>query len=211
MLARLRELRRRLKLRLSSLKRRLVTPPLPKNSDGKVLLHIGCGEKNVPGFINVDARPLAHVHVVTDDITSLSEFASGTVDLVYMCHILEHIHRNDLKKVLLETKRVLKEGGVLRISVPDFDRLIEVYKAAGGDIESISRQLMGGQDHQYNVHYCVFNHQHLSKLFKDAGFREVSSWDPDHCRYHDFKDRASRKIKVNGREYMISLNLEAVK
>ncbi len=208
---RLKELRRRLKRQLSCLKRRLVEPPLPKNSDGKVLVHVGCGEKNAPGFINVDARPFAHVHVVTDDITSLADFGSGTVDLVYMCHVLEHIKRSDLKRVLLEMKRVLRDGGVLRISVPDFDRLVEVYNAAGEDIESICRQLMGGQDHQYNVHYGVFNRRYLCDLFKDAGFREVSSWDPDNCLYHDFKDRASRKIKVNGKEYRISLNLEAVK
>jgi len=31
------------------------------------------------------------------------------------------------------------------------------------------------------------------------------------CQYHNFKDRASRKINVNGKEHMISLNLEAVK
>jgi predicted SAM-dependent methyltransferase len=196
---------------LSSLKRRLVEPPLPKNSDGKVLVHVGCGEKNAPGFINVDARPLAHVHVVTDNITSLSDMGTGTVDLVYMCHVLEHIKNDDLKNVLSEMRRVLKDGGILRISVPDFDKLIEVYNAAGKDIESIRRQLMGGQDHQYNVHYCVFNHRRLSGLFKEVGFREVSPWDPDNCRYHDFKDRASRRIKVNGQEYMISLNLEAVK
>src|SRR4030042_962249 len=149
----LKELRRKLKRQLSCLKRRFVEPPLPKNSDGKVLVHIGCGEKNAPGFINVDARPLARMHVVTDDITSLADFDSGTVDLVYMCHILEHIKRNDLQKVLSEMKRVLKVGGVLRISVPDFDKLIEVYNAAGKDIDSISRQLIGGQDHKYNIHY----------------------------------------------------------
>ncbi|HUV63963.1 MAG TPA: methyltransferase domain-containing protein [Sedimentisphaerales bacterium] len=207
----LKELRRKIKRQLSCLKRRFVEPPLPKNPDGEVLVHIGCGEKNAPGFINVDARPLAHVHVVTDDITSLADFETGTVDLVYMCHILEHIKRDDLRKVLSEMKRVLKDGGVLRISVPDFDKLIEVYDAAGKDIDAISRQLMGGQDHQYNVHYSVFNRQRLSDLFKDVGFREVSSWDPDNCRHHDFKDRASRRLKVNGKEYMISLNLEAVK
>lgn len=207
----LKELRRKLKLRASFLKRQLVEPPLPKNRDGMVLVHIGCGEKNVPGFINVDARPLAHVHVVTDDITSLTDFQTGTADLVYMCHVLEHIKYDDLKNVLSEMRRILKDGGVLRISVPDFDKLIDVYHAAGKDIESIRRQLMGGQDHSYNVHYCVFNHRHLSDLFKQVGFRDVYPWDPDNCRYHDFKDRASRRIKVNGTEYLISLNLEAVK
>ncbi len=94
------EFRKWLKLRLSFAKRRLVKPSLPKNRNGKVLVHIGCGEKNSPEFINVDARPFAHVHIVTDDITSLSDFSNGTVDLVYMCQILEHIKRDDLKEVL---------------------------------------------------------------------------------------------------------------
>ena len=205
------ELRRNLKLKLSFSKRLVVKPAIPKNSDGKVLVHIGCGKTNSPEFINVDARPLAHVHIVTDDITSLPDFNTGTVDLVYMCHILEHIKRKDLKKVLSEMKRVLKVGGVLRLSVPDLDKLIEVYNASDNDINAISHQLMGGQDHEYNIHYSVFNHQRLTELLKEVGFQKVVTWDPDNCRYHDFKDRASRKISVNGREYMISLNLEAVK
>ena len=206
-----RKFRKRLKTRLSFVKRRLIKPPLPENSNGKVLVHIGCGKKNSPEFINIDAQPFAHVHIVTDDITSMSDFGDGTVDLVYMCHILEHIKRNDLKKVLLEMKRVLKDGGVLRISLPDFDKLIEVYNASGKDINSISRQLMGGQDNEYNIHYSVLNHRRLSELLKEVGFKKVVSWDPDNCRYHNFNDRASRKLKVNGKEYMISLNLEAVK
>lgn len=204
-------LRRNLKNKLSFFKRFIIKPSIPKNIDGKVLLHIGCGKTNSPEFINIDARPLAHVHVVTDDITSLPDFSNGTVDMVYMCHILEHIKRKDLKKVLLEMKRVLKIGGVLRLSVPDFDKLIEVYNASNKDINAISHQLMGGQDHEYNIHYSVFNYGRLTELLQEIGFQKVVSWDPDNCMYHDFKDRASRKMKANGKEFMISLNLEAVK
>ena len=200
-----------MKLELSCAKRRIVKPSFPKNKDGKVLVHVGCGITNSPEFINVDARPLAHIHVATDDITSLSDFETGTVDLVYMCHILEHIKRDDLRKVLSEMKRVLRVGGVLRLSVPDFDRLVEVYNASGKDINAISKQLMGGQDHEYNIHYSVFNRRRLSDLLKEVGFREVVPWDPDNCEHHDFKDRASRRMKVNGGEIMISLNLEAIK
>ena len=207
----LHKLRKRLKLQLSFFKRWLVKPALPKNSDGKVLVHIGCGEKNSPEFINVDARPLAHIHIITDDITSLPDFDDGTVDLVYMCHTLEHIKRKDLKNVLSEMKRALKDNGVLRLSVPDFDRLIDVYNASGKDINTISQQLMGGQDNKYNVHYSVFNYQRLSELLKEVGFQKVVSWDPYNCQYHDFEDRASRKVNVNSKKYFISLNLEAVK
>lgn len=203
--------RRRLKLRLSFAKRRSVKPSLPTNRDGKVLVHIGCGKINSPEFINVDARPFAHVHIVTDDITSLPDFSDGTVDLLYMCHILEHIKRNDLKDVLLEMKRVLKDGGVLRLSVPDFDKLIDVYNDSSKDINAISHQLMGGQDSEYNIHYSVFNCRRLSNLLKEVGFQNVVSWNPENCQHHDFQDRASRKMNINGKEHMISLNLEAAK
>ena len=204
-------MRKKLKLQLSFLKRRIVKPAFPRNSDGKVLVHIGCGKKNSPEFINVDAQAFAHVHIVTNDITHLPSFDNGTVDLVYMCHILEHIKRNNLKNVLSEMKRMLKNGGILRLSVPDFDRLVEVYNASGNNIESISHQLMGGQDSEYNIHYSVFNHSRLSQLLKEVGFREIALWSPENCLYHDFKDRSSRKLKVDGREYAISLNLEAIK
>jgi predicted SAM-dependent methyltransferase len=203
--------RKRLKLQLSFAKRRLVKPSLPKNRNGKVLVHIGCGKIDSPEFINVDAQPFAHIHIVTDDITLLPDFGSNTVDLVYMCHILEHIKRNNLKDVLLEMKRVLKDGGILRLSVPDFDKLIDVYEASDKDINRICRQLMGGQDSEYNIHYSVFNHQYLSKLLEEVGFKKTVSWDPDNCQHHNFKDSAGGKKKVNGNEYMISLNLEAIK
>jgi len=205
------KLRKHLKLQLLFIKRRLAKPSLPKNSDSKILLHIGCGKINSPEFINIDARPFPHVHIVTDDIMCFSDFNSGTVDLIYMCHILEHIKKNDIKDVLSEMKRVLKNDGILRLSVPDFDKLIDVYNASNKDLNTICRQLMGGQDHEYNIHYSVLNHQILSDVLYETGFKKVVQWDPDNCQYHNFKDRASRKLKVGGREYMISLNLEAIK
>jgi len=184
---------------------------LPKNSDGKVLVHIGCGSKNSPEFINVDARPFPHVHIITDDITALPDFHDATVDLVYMCHILEHIKQDSLKKVLLEMKRILKKGGILRLSVPDFDRIIEIYNGTGNDINAIRHPLMGGQNHEYSIHYSVFNYQYLSELLREVGFQKIVRWNPYNCQYYNFGDFASRKIKRNGKEYIISLNLEAFK
>jgi predicted SAM-dependent methyltransferase len=207
----LRKLRRKLKMQLSFLRRRLIEPALPKNSGGKVLLHIGCGKINSPEFVNIDAQPFPHVHIISDNITSLEDFAEAAVDLVYMCHILEHIKRRELKNVLSEMQRVLKPGGILRLSVPDFDKLLEVYNASGRNMETISLQLMGGQDNQYNIHYSVFNRRRLSELLQEVGFHSITSWDPDDCEHHDFKDKASRKISINGRQYPISLNLQAIK
>jgi predicted SAM-dependent methyltransferase len=207
----LKKLRRSLKTRLSFFRRRLSDPRYPVNPGGEVLVHIGCGKVNSPEFINVDALPYPHVHIVTDRITELAQFADETVDLVYMCHILEHIRTPRVMEVLKEMRRMLKAGGMLRLSVPDFDRLIDVYREAGGDLDAIRMQLMGGQESDYNTHYGVFNHRSLSHLLHEAGFRTVQTWDPSDCRHHDFKDKACKVMRVGERETAISLNLEAVK
>ncbi len=193
------------------MRRRFVRPPYPVDSSKKVLLHVGCGKINSPEFINVDAQPYAHVHVVTDDISRLPGFASGTADLIYMCHVLEHMRAPHVEAVLQEMKRILKTGGVLRISVPDFDRLLAVYEAAGEDLGAIHTQLMGGQDSPYNVHYCAFNYRSLSELLRKAGFAAVRPWDPANCQHHDFKDKACKVMTVGDQSFAISLNLEAVK
>ena len=204
-------LRRNLKQRVSFLKRRFACPPYPVNDGRKVLLHIGCGKIDSPEFINIDAQPYAHVHVVTDDISRLPGFADETADLIYMCHVLEHMRAPDMEAVLRKMKRILKVGGTLRISVPDFDRLLAVYRAAGEDLDTIHTQLMGGQDSRYNVHYCAFNHRSLSKLLRNVGFTDVKPWDPRNCRHHDFKDKACKVMMVRDQLFAISLNLEAVK
>jgi len=207
----IKELRRNLKTKLAFFRRRLRRPRYPVNPGGEVFLHVGCGRVNSREFVNVDALPYPHVHVVTDRITELDQFADESVDLVYMCHILEHIRTPRLGEVLCEMRRLLKVGGVLRLSVPDFDRLLDVYRAADGDLDAIRMQLMGGQESDYNIHYGVFNERSLSGLLHKAGFRAVRPWDPSTCSHHDFKDKAGKVVKVGDREIAISLNLEAVK
>lgn len=170
-------------------------------SKGEILINIGCGSKKYPGFINVDAVKAPHVDYVTDNLANMP-FGDNYADLVYMCHVLEHVRMNDLMNVIKEMWRMLKPGGIFRVSVPGFDELVAFYNAHGKNMDSILLQLMGGQNHEYNFHYSVFNKERLLYLLKQAGFSIVREWCPDNCEYHDFQDRASREI---------SLNIEAVK
>lgn len=200
-----------MKRKLSFWKRRFVSPSLPRGDGGKVLLHVGCGRVNSPEFINIDALPYAHVHVVTDNITRLSQFGDETADMVYMSHILEHMRATELTPVLQEMRRVLRPGGILRLSVPDFDRILDVYRASDADLDVIRAWLMGGQDDEYNIHYSVFNRKSLSRLLQETGFRDIRSWDPQNCKHHDFKDKADKAVTIGGQSFAISLNLEALK
>lgn len=200
----------RVKSRVLVLKRLFIVPNLPENPDGKILIHLGCGDVNSPEFINVDARSAPHIHYVRD-VCDLSVFPDNYADLVYACHVLEHIRHNNLRKTLWEWRRILRPGGILRLSVPDFDALIDIYRACDNNIDGIAAPLMGGQDFAENIHYSVFNLKYISRFLTEAGFRSVREWDPNQVDYHDFEDWASKPIERNGKKYRVSLNVEAIK
>lgn len=182
-----------------------------QHTDGaQVLLHVGCGGINAPGFINIDARVQPHVHIVTNNLFRLDMIPDGAADLVYMCHVLEHVSHADLIPTLAEMRRILRPGGVLRISVPDFDLLLDIYQAAGRKVVAIEPALMGGQNYAFNFHYSIFNADKLGSQLAKAGFSATRAWDPDHCQHHDFDDWASRKIVWGDREFSVSLNMEGI-
>jgi predicted SAM-dependent methyltransferase len=182
-------------------------PKLPTNADGKILIHLGCGDQNDPRYINVDFIPFRHVHYV-HGVTRLMMFKDGFADLVYASHVLEHISYHHSVETLQEWGRLLKPGGVLRISVPDLDKILDIYKTEKHAIPEIQGPLMGGQNYAYNFHYAVFNREHLTDLFLKAGFTKVREWDPKVATYYTFNDWAT---KLAYGKYPIALNLEAVK
>ena len=190
---------------------KLAARSFPRNDGGKVSVHIGCGEINIPDFINIDARKYPHVHIVSRNIADLSIFPDESADLVYMCHVFEHIKRDNLPLVLKEMRRILKPCGVLRLSVPDFDRIIEIYQKTGNSIDCITKPLMGGQDYEFNFHYTVFNRGYLHELLLNSGFKMVREWVPLMSSNLDFEDWASRTIDIEGNSFVISLNMEAQK
>ncbi len=54
-------------------------------------------------------------------------FEDNSVDVVYHSHLIEHLDKDVAKKFLIEIKRVLKPGGIIRISTPDFERYCRDY------------------------------------------------------------------------------------
>lgn len=172
----------------------------------KRYLHIGCGNVILPKpFENLDARDGEGVDHLGEAYPL--DFADETFDLVYSSHVLEHFKRQDTQKVVKEWVRVLKPGGVIRLSVPSIDRLIEIYTAAGGDLDSIIGPLMGGQTYEQNYHYNAFNTKNLTQYLLDAGCEAVHPWNykrTSHSSFFDFSQATTWEIPI-------SLNLEARK
>lgn len=73
-------------------------------------LHIGCGDKYLPGYKHLDIIDREHIDYITN-ADDLSMIEDETVDEIYACHVLEHFDRNNINNVLLEWNRVIKKGG----------------------------------------------------------------------------------------------------
>ena len=177
----------------------------------EIKLHLGCGEKFIPGFLHLDTRKFSHVDYVTS-VDKLDMFRNDSVDLIYACHLLEHFKRNDTEKVLKEWYRVLKPGGILRIAVPDFEKLVEVYLKYK-DLKLILGPLIGRQDYPENIHYRIFDFATLSEILKNVGFKEVYRYDWRKTIHKDYDDYSQAYIPHMDKEHgiLISLNIEAKK
>jgi predicted SAM-dependent methyltransferase len=202
------EFRDRHRLRWLRFKRLFRRPVPPQNADGSLNIHLGCGRVNHPAFINVDVAPFAHIHYV-HPVERLPMFPDGIADLIYVCHCLEHVSFLETAAVLHEWRRVLKPGGILRVSVPDFDCILAIYEAFQHEIAAIEKTLMGGQNYPANFHKAVFNRAHLTRLFESAGYVNIRPWTPGSDVMTTFDDWSGRSVKVQDRAFPISLNLEA--
>ena len=175
-----------------------------------VKLHLGCGSIDHPDFINIDGYPHSNVHFV-QRIDRLKIFKKDSVDMIYASHCLEHFRYHDTQAILDEWYRVLKKGGLIRISVPDFDLLLKIYSENGRDPDLILPQLMGGQDNKFNYHYTIFNNVNLTRLLENSGFRDIETWVPDQDEYARFNDFSRFCKEVSGKMYPVSLNVQATK
>jgi predicted SAM-dependent methyltransferase len=182
-------------------------------------LHLGCGKRFIPGFIHIDKSNMKHIDYVTE-VDNLSMFNDDSVDLIYASHVLEYYSYFECIDVLKEWYRVLKPNAILRLSVPDFDKLINVYQSTNNDINKIIGPLYGrmkviNDDGSSTLifHRTVFNKLKLKSILLEAGFNNVVNWDwrnTEHANYDDYSQAYFPHMDKD-KGLLISLNLEASK
>ena len=103
-----------------------------------VLVNVGCGETWHPDWVNFDASP-CHPSIRPLDARGRLPFESGSVDVCYSSHVLEHLGRVEAEHFVGECARVLKPGGILRLVVPDLEMIAREYLAVLDDVRAGGR------------------------------------------------------------------------
>ena len=141
-------------------------------------LHLGCGKRYLEGYIHIDIADFEHIdHKIP--VHNLSIFEDGSISEIYASHVIEYFDRDEVLNLLAEWKRVLKDGGLLRIAVPNFQELINVYKMSG-NLDSIIGPLYGkweiGESNSI-YHKTVYDFKSLSNTLSNVGFKNINKWD----------------------------------
>lgn len=107
------------------------------------LLNLGCGVHYHRDWDNYDFVA-AEPDVRAVDLGRPLPFAEASYEVCYMSHVLEHLPRQRVPRLLSELLSILKPGGVIRIVVPDLEMIARLYlaeldAAASGDKEAALR------------------------------------------------------------------------
>ena len=140
-----------------------------------IRLRVGSGQI-IPGWKTLHDQSGPGVDYV-GDCSDLEQFPDESVDELYVAYILQRFdYAEKLPRALGEFNRVLKRGGMARISVPDFDTLCRMFLDPAHTPEQrfhIMTMAFGGQKDPHDFHYVGLTFEFLRNFLLDAGFSRI--------------------------------------
>jgi SAM-dependent methyltransferase len=178
--------------------------------------NLGCGPRYIEGYCNADIFSfnllrslLGKTRVKTDwelDLRFRLNCKDNFFDGVLIEHTMEHLAVKHALMLMKELRRVLKPGGILRVSVPDLEKYVQFYTGELPDkkfynwVETPAEAIWSLA---YNFgHHSVYDYGLMEKLLKKAGFTSVRR-----CAFNSSEDN---KLQIDdpGRRWE-SLYVEA--
>lgn len=158
--------------------RRVVTPVKLRNYDR---VHLGSGPRQIPGWANLD---IAGTGNLIWDLRKPLPLGRNTIRFVYTEHFIEHITREDAKKLLIHCRSAMAPDAVIRVSTPDLRELALRY--VNGDLINVPHGgwypktlcQMVNEGMRMWGHTYVYDEEELCNLLTEAGFIDIKkvSW-----------------------------------
>ena len=96
----------------------------------------------------------------------------NTVDLIYSSHALEHIFLEEAQALLQDAYRALKEGGLIRLAVPDLEHAFRLYQS-GAKEQALEFFFSPNRSGYLNHHHYMYDFELLKNLLEKVGFVKV--------------------------------------
>ncbi|WP_221930976.1 methyltransferase domain-containing protein [Telmatospirillum sp. J64-1] len=147
-----------------------------------IKLHVGCADKRLDGYVNIDCRQTKATDAVSD-AWDLHMFADGSVSEIYSRHMLEHLDPNDARRTLRRWHSLLAPGGILHLVVPDIEfharqllglaqsRFPDQLQHAFAGFWGWRDEMRGGSRH--DAHRWGYTESSLTQELASAGFEKI--------------------------------------
>lgn len=176
-----------------------------------IKINLGSGKRNFgKDWIHIDIADYPHIKY-----KNIFDFPLKNVDLIYASHLIEYFNREDAIKLLKYLKKKLKYNGILRLAVPNFEIIAELYHLRKYELDSFLGPMYGMMkvNSDFIYHKTIYDFTSLSSLLKSLGYREIRKWDHNKVDHGIFDDHSQAYLphmdKKNG--VCISLNVECLK
>lgn len=174
-------------------------------------LNWGCGPRGEPGWINSDQKTGPGIDI-SRDIREGLPLENNCLDYIVSIHALPEVPYPELVPVLLELRRILKPGGVLRLALPDLNKGIQAYLrndydyflVPDEDAKSIGAKFIT-QLIWYGYSRTLFTYDFIEELLYKAGYSHVIE-----CGYQRTQSSHPGIVELDNRESE-SLFVEAAK
>jgi len=175
-----------------------------------IKINMGCGKTNFgEGWIHIDSVNYKHI-----DHNNIFEFPYNNVDLIYASHLLSYFDITTLNNLLTYWKSKLVKDGILRLAVPDFKKMCQLY-SSGWELKYFIGPLYGKMysGDEIIFHKICFDEESLSSLLKKIGFKNLRRWDYRLVDHGIFDDHSQAYLPHMDKEKgtLISLNIECNK
>lgn len=134
-----------------------------------IKLNLGCGDDRKEGWINLDILPYPNVDRVVDLTRGIPY---RDVRFIYAEHFVEHLTPEESISLLAACRRALADDGVLRLSTPNLDWVLETHYPPNSKAAVHDCFLMNKAFHGWG-HKFLFNRETLQAFLEAAGFAEI--------------------------------------
>lgn len=153
----------------------------PNNWPQGARIHLGCGDKKLSGWFNVDGRRTPFVDAVIS-FYDLHKVPDIQARHIYWSHGPEHVYPDQLAWVFQQLLRILAKGGTLTVATIDLMKIVENRYLASNNGNAWNSALYGECNTNDDIclaHRQCFDVPLLKMYFKQAGFQNIRPWEPE--------------------------------
>lgn len=160
-----------------------------------IKLNLGCGNKPLKGYFNVDIG--SESCDIAWDVRTIP-LDDNKVEEIISAHLFEHLSNHEVRNVLKEWRRVLKPGGRLILEMPNIEGLCKLFTESKSkeDRYMLLVCIYGTTFPQY-PHRFGWYPETLADLLRDSGFEEIQSLPPQFDHWgSNFRTEAVKSVNL---------------